>query len=389
MSSENTKEIIPSAENVPAVPGFATPERRSRDHTWNGTERRRDWFERNLVLIKQIIVWVVFFGILFYFRAFLSLIFITFIMSFVMNSLIEKLCKNFVLPRKLLVIVAYVLLGLTMTGIAMIVVPQVVIEGKYISKELPRAKDQLINGISTFAGQIGSFTEGLDYLKLKEGINWEDSIKDWFSVLVQAFSGFFQSLLKISFNFILSMIFSFLILWDPQRLLREVESLKETRIAFAYRTLEPSLQMFGNILGKAFEAQIVIAIVNTCFTLIGLTFLGIPNKLFLSVFVFICSFIPVLGVFISSIPICLIAYQVNGLTTILYSLMLVTVIHFIEAYILNPRIVGAHLALHPFVAVSILLLSEHLFGVWGLLLGVPGTVFLFKTLIAEDAISEK
>ncbi|MBF0409754.1 MAG: AI-2E family transporter [Candidatus Riflebacteria bacterium] len=354
-----------------------------RNTGWDGIERRGTWLERNLFFIKRSIVWLVFLSILYYFKSFLSLLFITFITAFTMNSLIEKLCEKLKFKRKPLVLAAYILLALAVSSMGMIVVPQVIREGKYISKELPKAKDQLISGISNFTEQLSSFTEGLGYISLKEGLSIDESVKDGFSMLFTTFSGFFQSLFKISFNFVLSMIFSFLILWDLKRLLQEIESLKDTRLEFAYRTLEAPLHIFAEILGKAFEAQIIIAIVNTVFTLIGLTFLGIPSKLFLSVFVFVCSFIPVLGVFISSIPICLIAYQVNGLILAFYSIVLITIIHFIEAYLLNPRIVGAHLSLHPFVAVTVLVLSEHLFGVWGLLMGVPSTVFVYKTFIVK------
>ncbi len=47
------------------------------------------------------------------------------------------------------------------------------------------------------------------------------------------------------------------------------------------------------------------------------------------------------------------------------------VIHTIEAYILNPLIYGAHLRMNPVLVLAILVISHHLFGIWGLVLGVP------------------
>jgi len=60
------------------------------------------------------------------------------------------------------------------------------------------------------------------------------------------------------------------------------------------------------------EAQAVIAIMNTVLTLIGLAILGVPSLAVLSLIVFLCSFIPVLGVFISTLPVVLVALNSIG-----------------------------------------------------------------------------
>ncbi len=49
-------------------------------------------------------------------------------------------------------------------------------------------------------------------------------------------------------------------------------------------------------------------------------------------------------------------------------LAMVTGIHFVEAYLLNPAIYAAHLKLHPLLVLSVLVVAEHSLGVWGLLL---------------------
>ena len=55
---------------------------------------------------------------------------------------------------------------------------------------------------------------------------------------------------------------------------------------------------------------------------------------------------------------------------------MVTGIHFVEAYLLNPAIYAAHLQLHPLLVLSVLVIAEHSLGVWGLLLaGDPFLLF--------------
>jgi len=62
---------------------------------------------------------------------------------------------------------------------------------------------------------------------------------------------------------------------------------------------------------------------------------------------------------------------------------MVTGIHFVEAYLLNPAIYAAHLQLHPLLVLSVLVMAEHSLGVWGLLLaGTP------PFLISTDSLAD-
>ena len=93
--------------------------------------------------------------------------------------------------------------------------------------------------------------------------------------------------------------------------------------------------------------------------------------------VFLCSFVPVAGVFISSVPICLIALQMAGLQVMLAAIALITAIHLIEAYLLNPQVYGSRLRINPVIVLIILTIGGKLFHFWGLILGVPVCTYLF------------
>jgi predicted PurR-regulated permease PerM len=192
----------------------------------------------------------------------------------------------------------------------------------------------------------------------------------WKEILPLVIS-FTERSLAIGSAFLLSLLFSFLIVLDLPNLARAARHLHDTRLQFLYDAVSENVFHFGRVLGRALEAQLMIAVVNTVLTAIGLYFIGLPNLAFLSMVVFVCSFIPVAGVFISSLPICLTALTAGGLSDLLWSIGFITVIHMIEAYILNPRLYGAYLRMNPVVVLGILVISHHLFGAWGLILGVP------------------
>lgn len=59
--------------------------------------------------------------------------------------------------------------------------------------------------------------------------------------------------------------------------------------------MAPSVKVFAQLFGKALQAQARIALVNTTLTALGMWALAIPGLGLLSLFVFLCSFIPIAG----------------------------------------------------------------------------------------------
>ncbi|MBU2005947.1 MAG: AI-2E family transporter, partial [Gammaproteobacteria bacterium] len=95
----------------------------------------------------------------------------------------------------------------------------------------------------------------------------------------------------------------------------------------------------------------------------------------------LCSFIPVAGVFISSVPICLIALNTGGAKLVMFAVGMITFIHMVEGYVLNPLIYGARLRLNPVIVLIILTVGGKLFHIWGLVLGLPVCTYLFSYAI--------
>jgi len=185
--------------------------------------------------------------------------------------------------------------------------------------------------------------------------------------------------------FLLALLFSFLIVFDLPRLSQHARQLEFSRLSFFYREASGTIVNFCRVLGKALEAQLVISLFNTVLTAVGLIALGLAEKVtFLSLIVFLCGFIPVAGVFISSIPIGLVALQEGGVALVAFALMLIIAVHLVEAYILNPRIYGKHLKMNPVIVLIILTIAGKLFHAWGLILGVPICTYVFGHAIWPD-----
>jgi predicted PurR-regulated permease PerM len=194
-----------------------------------------------------------------------------------------------------------------------------------------------------------------------------------------------QSVFSYASSFLMSLLFSFLIVLDLRKITRGVQGLKNTKIGFIYDEVADNIAGFGRVLGRALEAQLFIAVCNTILTAIGIWTLGLPNLLVLSTIVFFCSFIPVVGTFISSTPIALLALQSGGVTTMLIAIAMIMVVHALETYVLNPQIYGHHMHMNPVLVLIVLTIGGKLFGIWGLVLGIPIVNYVFRHAIRHPA----
>ncbi len=78
------------------------------------------------------------------------------------------------------------------------------------------------------------------------------------------------------------------------------------------RSVYSSFPSFDGLPLRIFMVQARIALVNTALTAAGMWTLAIPGLGLLSLFVFICSFIPIAGCFISTVPIAFVALTEYG-----------------------------------------------------------------------------
>ncbi len=351
----------------------------------------------------RILVWATLLGTVFLLRSFFLLIFLTFVFAYIQSNGVRRI-RPWISSRTLRVVVVGLVFLSAIVLILAFLVPRVqhqaevfaskfgtylnaldreIIElrGRYplLQQAMPlpdkmTSGDAKISGAETWNPATSPSALVAERLFGSSDKGSEDAMKE----VVGAIRQFGAVLFGVISAFLLSLLFSFLIVLDLPKLERSVHSLKNSKLRFAYDEVGPTIANFGTVMGRALEAQFLIAVLNTILTAIGLYFLGLTDAVaFLSMIVFFCSFIPVAGVFISSMPICLMALQTSGVGTMLLSVLLITVIHMIEAYILNPRIYGAHLRINPVIVLIILTVGGKLFGVWGLVLGVPLCSYIF------------
>jgi predicted PurR-regulated permease PerM len=361
-------------------------------------------FERAKPSLIRVLVWGGVFGVVFILRSFFLLLFLTFVFGYVQNRGVNRLQSLIPHRTTRVVLVTTLFLGV-LVAVGVFLVPRAKEQTVLFVTQLPQYVQRLdlelenlgerypliANAIPELgaSGEHGSSNFGksrvaallqqvFNLAEHPEGQNKVNQLLD----LVRGVGG---RVAAIASAFLLALLFSFLIVLDLPRLSASVRSLERSRLDFVYREVSGSIRDFATVLGKSLEAQFAIAVLNSILTALGVSLLGLgSNMAFLTVIVFLCSFIPVLGVFISSVPICLIALQVSGLTTMILAIVMITIIHLIEGYVLNPRIYGSYMRINPVIVLFILTIGAKLFHIWGLILGVPICTYIFGHVIQRS-----
>jgi predicted PurR-regulated permease PerM len=375
-----------------------------------------EFYQRN----RRVVIWVILVLLLWALRDFFAVVFLSFVLAIIAAPMAEIGMRRLRLPHWAAVTVVYVIFLVVLFSVVRFVVPSVASEVNRMMENLPAteaafnetknrlvvrypalrepingyirsalADDQLDDvdrellgerqrlGLTEAALAAAADSAVVPTGPLAEYYNRQDQLL--MNALMAVQRGRLSQyapivtvmLYRATATTLLALLFSYLILIDLNRIRAGISRLRTSRVGDFYEEAAPPIARFGILLGRAIEAQAAIAVVNTVLTLIGLLLLDIPLVAMLSVIVFFCSFVPVLGVFISTTPIVLVALNAGGPGLSLAAIGLVIVIHAIEAYVLNPIIYGRHLKLNPVLTLIILYVGYHAFGLWGMLLGVP------------------
>ena len=367
----------------------------------------------NKKIIKKLIAYIILILAIFLLKDFLWLFLLTFIFWYLAVSLatflksksdllISRYCnpkqrrfnilKKF-FSKKFFIIIEYIFFIGIIFLLATKLIPNVITELITITKNIPELKIY-IEEINESLWQFwkieeigGSFKEIISDNEIFTEKNL-DILKNIFEQLKTA--GW------VIVKIFISLILSFAFIIDLDKLKTYFASMKKTSFVFFYNEYNLIITTVVNSFWKVFKAQSIIALVNTILTTIGLLiiwfFYGItfPFIYTLAIIVFIAWFIPVVWTFISSVPIIIVAIaMVWWIQAWIAVIILISVVHAIEAYYLNPKIVSSFMKMPISLTFLILIVSEHLMWIAWLIVWVSLFNFFEELFKDIDKITKK
>lgn len=312
------------------------------------------------VSAKTIIFTVVFLLFLLLLWAVKSLIlelFIAFILMSAVKPLVLRLERRRI-PRGVGVALVYVGLIVLFSFIVSWVIPPLVSETALLAKQLPRMLANLNPAISQYVN-VGSLTQYIPNIT---------------NQAISIISSIFSNVMFAATTLVFSVYFTL-----QDGLLKKTLSqfFDETEAARFFSVIEKTERRLGAwLLGELFLMFIVGAL-----TFVGLTLIGVKYALPLSLIAGFLEIVPNVGPILSTVPAFIVAVAESPFLG-LASIALYFIVQQLENHFIVPLVMRRVIGLNPIFTLIALIVGGQLFGVLGVLLSIPFTLFL-ETLLLE------
>ncbi|MFZ4931440.1 AI-2E family transporter [Chryseobacterium sp. Mn2064] len=238
------------------------------------------------------------------------------------------------------------------------------------SKDLPHLKDQfttVFSGLQHWVSKTFNVKvdEQVDYIN--QGLNKLLSSSG-------AILGFTFGIFSTGFGFIIFFTLFFIFILNYRRLLNNfiVTVFNERHKASVQEAVNEIRIMTKKYIFGLFLQVIIVSILTS----ILLTILGVKYAILLAVLTGLLNVIPYLGIFISLLISCFIAFATSTPSTCIYVAMGYIAVHAVDGNIVLPFVVGSKVKINALFSFIGILLGEHLWGIAGMFLCIPAIAII-------------
>ena len=298
-----------------------------------------------------------------------------------------KLFDRWKIPRIWGILIIYVGIIGFLTLAIVLIYPFLRDQFTNLIQEFPIYMLAIIQKIVTFINNSG-FNEifdrvGFDYTEVLENLtdNLVNMIQDTFSnvasLVASGVTSFVTRLTSILLSLVIVPFVLFYLLYEGEKMPK-----------FILRIFPPQMRKgVGDVLhdmdkqiSSYIQGQILVSICIGTMVTIGFLIIDLDYALLLGILAMFTSVVPYLGPAIAITPALIISIVTGGFLKVLYVGIIWTVVQLVEGKFISPQIMGKSLSIHPITIIFVLLTAGALFGVPGVILGIPGYALL-KVLV--------
>lgn len=321
-----------------------------------------------------------------------------FVIAYILNipmTKIENLLKNNTKikdngVRLISIVLSLLIFVIVISFIAFLLIPELVESIQLLMNNIPGLVNKaemwildLLDKYPDIQAQIKS-----TFIKADTTGNLVSNILNY---VVNGAVGFISSLVSSIVAIFMALIFSIYMLSQKEDLIVGLR-----KVLFAFMREKDALKVVevGKLTNKTFNkfisGQCLEAIVLGCLMFIALTIFRFPYTLIISVLTAVTALIPIFGALIAMV----IGIVLIGITNPLQAVLFVIVFQIvqqIEGNFIYPRVVGKSVGLSPMWTLLAITVGGNLFGVIGMLVGLPLASVIYSLIktIVNDKIKEK
>ena len=303
---------------------------------------------------------------------FLSVVMLPVILSgllfYLLNPLVD-LMEKYKINRVLAISIIFVVIAILLIWGLAVAIPnlqhQVVTFARNVPSYLEDA-DKVINDLVTkrlpddFRPQLEQVLANFS----SQATSWASDISsravNWLSALISATSQVIVALIIMPFML-------FYLLRDGKGLRDHITQFLPTKFR------EPVGKILTDVnqqLSNYVRGQITVAVIVAIMFIIFFKIIGLRYAVTLGISAGVLNLVPYLGSFLAMIP-AVVLGLIAGPVMLLKVIIVFIVEQTIEGRFVSPLILGSQLNIHPITILFVLLTSGSMFGIWGVLLGIP------------------
>ena len=264
-------------------------------------------------------------------------------------------------------------LSILITGLALVVIPELVQSAKSIGENLPILVKHIEDLFDNLSKQYA-------WAELFSSFSWSNILSEATTFIQNIVMALFSNISGITTGFYrltITLIFALYLVIDPKDVIKPIHwvfdhVLPESRKIYVTRVLD----ITKDVMSRYIKGTLLDALLVGILFFVSLTVLDLPSAMLISFLQMIANLIPVFGALIGALLSAILIAVVDPSALIPF-FILVIVIQQVDANVLQPKIIGESVGLpgvYAFIAVTI---GSQLFGFWGLLLSVPVSAIVF------------
>ncbi|MBP1947420.1 AI-2E family transporter [Virgibacillus litoralis] len=311
--------------------------------------------------------------ILIVFSTVLPPVILAFIAYYLLNPIVNILHRLHIKRIWGIVIIILGISGL-LTGVILLTAPAIETQVKDLATNFPKYLQQMGEGIKS------SIQSSFLAPYYDQGYNWlVSNLSNLTSRIGEYIGGALESVQNVASTLtsvIVSIItFPFILFF----LLKDGDRFKE----FCIKLLPPRYrddanQILKNMdvqVGSYIQGQIIVASCIGILLFIGYLIIGLDYAITLAIIAAVTSVVPYLGPMIAISPAIIIALVASPFMFFKLAIVWVAV-QFLEGNFISPNVMGKTMSVHPLTIIIVLLVAGNLFGIVGVVLGIPGYAIL-------------
>ncbi|HCT8119450.1 AI-2E family transporter [Enterococcus faecalis] len=303
------------------------------------------------------------------------------ILFYLLNPMVKRLEKK--IPRVWAIAILYVLIIALLVLAGLQLFPIIQDQTEELIKQFPSFWKSTLQAVqefmakTPFAKDLESANESINQLWGKLANSFKDFTGDYLQTGAQGLGSVFSAVSSTFLTLFTGPIIAFFLLKDKEKFYRFVKGI----IPPAFRPDFDEYSQIANIqIGDYLKGQVIASLVLgimywPAFLLIGLQFGSI-----LALAAGILCIIPYIGPFIAFIPGLIIAFQDSTFMVVKFVIVWFA-IQLIHGDFVIPRVMGDKLKVHPITILLVLLVMGELFGLMGVIFGIPMYCLVKVTVI--------